>query len=197
MILRAYSKDDSGKKCGGTYFPARDGDRGATLGFLTFLKKIKDSYHAKQDLVTESGRQITETIQKMLSPASGYHLPGPDVLHYAADYYRERFDPVYGGISGAPKFPSNLPVRLLFRYYRSTREEEFLHMGVHTLEKMAGGGIYDQVGGGFHRYSVDEKWIVPHFEKMLYDNALLVMDYLEGYQLTGQETFRLIQVEYL
>lgn len=182
---------------GGTYFPARDGDRGTTVGFLTFLKKIKETYHLKQDLVAESGRQITEAIQKMLSPASGDHLPGPDVLHNAADHYKGRFDPVYGGVSGAPKFPSGLPVRLLFRYYRRTGEEKFLNMGVHTLEKMAAGGIYDQVGGGFHRYSVDEKWIVPHFEKMLYDNALLVMDYLEGYQLTGEESFRQTVAEIL
>lgn len=182
---------------GGTYFPARDGDRGASVGFLTFLKKINESYHAKPDRVAQSGRQITQAVQKMLSPAGGEHLTDAGVLHSAARYYRDRFDPVHGGVSGAPKFPSNLPVRLLLRYYRRTREEAILKMGTYTLQKMAAGGMYDQVGGGFHRYSVDAQWIVPHFEKMLYDNALLTMDYLEGYQLTGNEGFKTIVSEIL
>jgi uncharacterized protein YyaL (SSP411 family) len=112
-------------------------------------------------------------------------------------HYKNSFDADYGGISGAPKFPSSLPVRLLFRYYRRTGDEKILRMAKITLEKMAAGGIYDHVGGGFHRYSTDRQWLVPHFEKMLYDNALLIMAYLEGYQVTGDEAFKRIAKEIL
>jgi len=182
---------------GGTYFPARDGDRGAGVGFLTLLNKVNEAYHTRPDVVASSGKQITQAIQQMLSPRSGNGLPTEDVFHQAAKYYKDRFDPIYGGISGAPKFPSSFPVRLLLRYYRRTGEEEILKIAKLTLEKMAAGGIYDQVGGGFHRYSVDERWLVPHFEKMLYDNALLVMAYLEGLQMTGDEDFRRIVTETL
>ena len=182
---------------GGTYFPARDGDRGAGVGFLTLLNKVNEAYHTRPDAVATSSKQITRTIQQMLSPVSGGGLPPRDIFPRAMQYYKERFDPVFGGISGAPKFPSSLPVRLLLRYYRRTGEEEILNMAKLTLEKMAGGGIYDQAGGGFHRYSVDERWLVPHFEKMLYDNALLVMAYLEGFQVTGDEGFRQVVTETL
>lgn len=182
---------------GGTYFPARDGDRGAGIGFLTLLKKVNEGYHTKQDIVVESSQQITNAIQKMLSSETGDQLPVEDILHLAMDYYRDRFDPVYGGIKGNPKFPSSYPVRMLFRYYRRTGDNEILKMAKLTLDNMAAGGIYDHVGGGFHRYSTDEQWLVPHFEKMLYDNALLIMDYLEGYQITGDENLRQIAMEIL
>jgi uncharacterized protein YyaL (SSP411 family) len=96
------------------------------------------------------------------------------------------FDDVYGGLRRAPKFPSNIPLRLLLRYHRRTGDAGALHMAELTLEKMAAGGIYDQIGGGFHRYSTDARWLVPHFEKMLYDNALLLSAYAEGYQVTAR-----------
>ena len=182
---------------GGTYFPARDGDRGAGIGFLTLLKKVNEGYHTKQDIVVESSQQLTNAIQKMLSSETGDQLPVEDVLHKAINYYRDRFDPVYGGIKGNPKFPSSFPVRMLFRYYRRTGDNEILKMAKLTLDNMAAGGIYDHVGGGFHRYSTDEQWLVPHFEKMLYDNALLIMGYLEGYQITGDENLRQIAIDIL
>ncbi|HEY5512767.1 MAG TPA: thioredoxin domain-containing protein, partial [Geomonas sp.] len=111
------------------------------------------------------------------------------------------FDAVNGGLSGAPKFPSSLPVRLLLRRYRVTGDSDLITMADLTLRCMAAGGIYDQVAGGFHRYATDERWLVPHFEKMLYDNALLAVTYLEGYQLIGdrdlagvvRETLRYLQ----
>ena len=182
---------------GGTYFPARDGDRGAGIGFLTLLKKVNEGYHTKQDIVVESSQQLTNAIQKMLSSETGDQLPVEDVLHKAINYYRDRFDPVYGGIKGSPKFPSSFPVRMLFRYYRRTGDNEILKIAKLTLDNMAAGGIYDHVGGGFHRYSTDEQWLVPHFEKMLYDNALLIMSYLEGYQITGDENLRQIAIDIL
>lgn len=182
---------------GGTYFPARDGDRGAGMGFLTLVKRLKEVYDTRRDQVEQSSQQLTQLIQKMLRPEAGDRLLEEDLIRQAMAHYKNSFDADYGGISGAPKFPSSLPVRLLLRYYRGTGDEKILRMAKTTLEKMAAGGIYDQVGGGFHRYSTDRRWLVPHFEKMLYDNALLIMAYLEGYQVTGDEAFKRIAEEVL
>jgi uncharacterized protein YyaL (SSP411 family) len=124
-------------------------------------------------------------------------LPDAQVLQAAANTYRQRFDPTYGGIKGAPKFPSSLPIRLLLRHYRRTGDQQSLTIATLTLEKMAAGGMYDHVGGGFHRYSTDAQWLVPHFEKMLYDNALLTLAYLEGYQVTKREDFTQVAREIL
>jgi uncharacterized protein len=110
-------------------------------------------------------------------------------LDGAAVQYRSRFDDVNGGLRGAPKFPSSLPVRFLLRDHRRNPAGDSLAMAQKTLEHMASGGIHDHVGGGFHRYSTDARWLVPHFEKMLYDNALLARTYLEAYQLTRREDF--------
>jgi hypothetical protein len=183
---------------GGTYFPARDGDRGARVGFLTLLRKLKDAYAAQPDKVSETSARLTEAIRQNLAPDPGKKaLPDARVLQAAASYYRARFDPARGGLAGAPKFPSSLPVRFLLRFHRRTQDAEALRMARVTLEKMAAGGIYDHVGGGFHRYSTDAEWLVPHFEKMLYDNALLTMAYLEGYQATGNEDFARVAREIL
>jgi len=173
----------------GTYFPPRDGDRGVSTGFLTLLKKLREIYDTEPQRITESSAHITEKIQEFLGPKPGGGPPQERLLGDAVRYSREHFDAVNGGARGAPKFPSGLPTRLLLRYHRRSGDPEPLHMAALTLEKMAAGGMYDQVGGGFHRYSTDEKWLVPHFEKMLYDNALLVMDYLEAYQATGRQDF--------
>jgi hypothetical protein len=100
-------------------------------------------------------------------------------------FYQRSFDSEHGGLAGAPKFPSSLPIRFLLRYARRAADDRALGMATVTLDAMARGGIYDQVGGGFHRYSTAATWLVPHFEKMLYDNALLAMAYIEGYQATG------------
>jgi uncharacterized protein YyaL (SSP411 family) len=173
----------------GTYFPARDGDRGANMGFLTLLAKLKGIYDNEPDRVTKQTQDITAAIDRMMEPQAGTETPGAEVLHGLASFYKGRFDQVNGGTKGSPKFPSSLPVRALLRYHRRSGDQRALEMAELTLEKMAGGGIYDQTGGGFHRYSTDERWLVPHFEKMLYDNALLVTAYLEGYQATGREDF--------
>jgi len=182
---------------GGSYFPARDGDRGASIGFLSLLQKLKTIYASQQDKVIEGSRQITEAIRQQLAPQAGDDLPGAKVLHDAIAYYKVLFDSKYGGIAGAPKFPSSLPVRLLLRYYRRTGEAEVFQMARLTLDKMAAGGIYDQAGGGFHRYSTDQYWLAPHFEKMLYDNALLIVAYLEGFQVTGDDTYKRVVKEIL
>jgi len=173
---------------GGTYFPARDGDRGAATGFLTLLKKIAKSYQQEKSIVRNNSEQFADIVNRMLTPDHGTDLPGVDLLHRAMEAYQKRYDPVNGGIKGAPKFPSSLPVRLFLRYHQRIEGNDILSMAVKTLTMMAAGGIYDHVGGGFHRYATDATWLVPHFEKMLYDNALLAIAYLEGYQVTGHHT---------
>ncbi len=174
---------------GGTYFPARDGDRGVRRGFLTLLRLLREEHATAPDRVSERAGRFVDAIGKRLEPAAGDALPDAEVLHRVAGFYRGRFDSDHGGLSGAPKFPSSLPVRLMLRYHRRTDDPQALKMATRTLEKMAQGGMYDHVAGGFHRYSTDEQWLVPHFEKMLYDNALLVVAYLEGYQASGREDF--------
>jgi uncharacterized protein YyaL (SSP411 family) len=177
---------------GGTYFPARDGDRGVPMGFLTLLRRIRESYDNKREVVERSAGELTESVRRMLAPAAGSHIPGESILGRAVSAAKNRFDAVNGGLAGAPKFPATLPMRLLLRHWRSSGDRSCLDMAGMTLEKMAAGGMYDQVGGGFHRYSTDEKWLVPHFEKMLYDNALLVPVYIEAWQATGNPRFEAV-----
>ncbi len=182
---------------GGTYYPARDGDRGAPTGFLTLLKKVKEGYDQKPELVRQTGSQLADVIQQTLSPQKSGTPPLESVLLTMIEYQKTRYDQLNGGVSGAPKFPSSMPVRLLLRYFRRTGDKTVLNMAEQTLLKMAAGGLYDQAGGGFHRYSTDQKWLVPHFEKMLYDNALLIMTYLEGFQVTGHQVFKQVVDETL
>ena len=175
---------------GATYIPARDGDRGARVGFFTMLRQLKTAYDSQPDRVASASAEITKRIAERLAPAAGGEgLPDVSALDAAAAYYGERFDNEYGGRQGTQKFPSGLSIRLLLRQHRRTGDEQALEMATTTLEKMAAGGMYDHVGGGFHRYSTDPQWLVPHFEKMLYDNALLVTAYLEAYQVTAREDF--------
>jgi len=182
---------------GGTYFPARDGDRGSRIGFLTLLKRMKESYDQQPEQVVGKAREIADRIQSAMAPQSGPSVPAEKSLATAVRGYKSGFDAVHGGRRQAPKFPSSLPVRLLLWRHWRTGDPELLEMARLTLRKMAGGGMYDQVGGGFHRYSVDAKWLVPHFEKMLYDNALLAVQYLEGYQLTGDDDLARVAREIL
>jgi uncharacterized protein YyaL (SSP411 family) len=175
---------------GGTYFPARDGDRGAATGFLTLLRKLDHLYHQDPMRVAAAASSLAKAVRESLSGEPGREeLPGPEVLRAAEAVAETRFDAENGGTRGAPKFPSDLPLRFLLRYHRRAADRRSLAMATLTLEKMAAGGICDQVGGGFHRYSTDSAWLVPHFEKMLYDNALLAVAYLEAHQATGREDF--------
>jgi uncharacterized protein len=188
--LSAWLTPDRKPFYGGTYFPARDGDRGAGIGFLTILQKLFESFRMQDGPVEKASLQLTEAIRQMMAPRSGGQLPGEAVLHGAASFYQQHYDPKFGGLSGAPKFPSSLPVRFLLRYHKRYGNKQILEMACNSLDKMAAGGMYDHVAGGFHRYSTDAQWLVPHFEKMLYDNALLVSDYLEAWQATGNKNFK-------
>jgi uncharacterized protein YyaL (SSP411 family) len=173
---------------GGTYFPARDGDRGAPRGFLSLLAQIDDLWTRDPLRVSRAAGSLAGAVRVALgsSGAPAEAVPGAGPIEAAAAAYLRRFDEEHGGLSGSPKFPSSLPVRLLLRHHRRTGSAASLHMALLTLERMAAGGIHDQVGGGFHRYSTDERWLVPHFEKMLYDNALLAVAYAEAFQATGR-----------
>jgi uncharacterized protein YyaL (SSP411 family) len=183
---------------GGTYFPARDGDRGSRVGFLTLLRKLHAVYQEQPERVSEAGASLATAIRADLSgPEGTADQPGASALHAAAAAYQRGFDAANGGMRRAPKFPSNLPIRFLLRYHRRTGDPGALQMATLTLEKMAAGGMYDHIGGGFHRYSTDAQWLVPHFEKMLYDNALLAVAYLEAYQVTGQADFARVAEEIL
>ena len=154
---------------GGTYIPARDGDRGIAIGFLTLLQRLKTAYDEQPDRVVEVAAQVAEEIRAALAPpAAGAAMADDALLERVAAIYREQFDATFGGVRGSQKFPSSLPLRLLLRHYRRTGDAELLGMVTTTLERMAAGGIHDQVAGGFHRYATDERWLVPHFEKMLY-----------------------------
>jgi uncharacterized protein YyaL (SSP411 family) len=181
----------------GTYFPPRDGDRGARIGFRSLLLELSRVYREERARVEENATGVARAVQESLAPAPPTGLPGPHILDAALEQAAQAFDPEEGGVRRAPKFPSSLHARFLLRMWKRSGDEEALHMARLSLEKMALGGIYDQIGGGFHRYSTDARWLVPHFEKMLYDNALLATTYVEAWQATGSAFFRRIAEEVL
>ena len=176
---------------GGTYFPPRIGDRGSSIGFLFLLKELKKAYVDKQSDIIKTGESIRQAIRENLSPTlNSSILPSKKVFQSLYSQVKKKWDPVYGGIQGAPKFPSSFPTRFLLRSYLKTQDKEIAHAIQTSLDGMLKGGIHDHVGGGFHRYSTDEKWLVPHFEKMLYDQALLALAYLEAYQIFKKEKYK-------
>jgi len=176
---------------GGTYFPPRDGARQGMRGFLSMLEEVANVYHRDPERIRQATDSLTAAVRAALATpaAPGGDLPGREVVEAAVAQAARIYDPVHGGARRAPKFPSSFPVRLLLRHHRRTGEARSLEMAVTTLERMAAGGLHDQLGGGFHRYSTDERWLVPHFEKMLYDNALLAVAYAEAWQVTGRADF--------
>jgi uncharacterized protein YyaL (SSP411 family) len=182
---------------GGTYFPPRDGARGASVGFLTLLRELNRVYSQERGRAADAAEQISRAVKESLAADRPTSAPGLHVLNGAMSYFSEVFDPAEGGVRRAPKFPSSLHTRFLLRYAHRTGDEQALRMATLTLTKMALGGINDQVGGGFHRYSTDASWLVPHFEKMLYDNALLVPAYVEAWQATGDAFFREVATDVL
>jgi uncharacterized protein YyaL (SSP411 family) len=180
---------------GGTYFPPVD--RHGIAGFPRVLLGVSEAYRQKQDQVRNSVAQILGGLQEgERVEASGHGVPA-DLPVAAARALTRYYDEEHGGIGQAPKFPNTMVFSLFLRAWDATGDRGFLDKVVHTLRKMAAGGMYDQIGGGFHRYSVDARWLVPHFEKMLYDNALLVRLYLEGFQATGDPDFARVARETL
>src|SRR5207247_6718540 len=129
--------------------------------------------------VEHAAGEVTQHLQQALQPVGAPGELEPSLLRNAASQLQRAFDSTYGGFGSAPKFPHPMELRLLLRVWKRFGDEHALNMAKLTLDRMAMGGIYDHLGGGFHRYSTDERWLVPHFEKMLYDNALLSVAYLE------------------
>ena len=178
---------------GGTYFPPED--RQGMRGFPSILEAAAAAYREKRDAVDSTGDQLLAAIGSIRLPAGGDLDPA--LLDAAAARLVEDTDTRWGGFGRAPKFPHPAALDVLLRRTRATGEARYLDAARITLDRMARGGVRDQVGGGFHRYSVDGRWTVPHFEKMLYDNAQLAPVYLHAWQLTGDEAWRDVCVDTL
>ncbi len=180
---------------GGTYFPPED--RGGLPGFPRVLQTVAQAYKDRKDEVESAAEQIVAHLKRSLEATRSAEPLTTNLLKNAYSELRSTFDTRNSGFGSAPKFPQPMTLEFLLRYHYRTGDTEALSMVEHTLHKMAWGGIYDQIGGGFHRYSVDAHWQVPHFEKMLYDNALLSRLYLHAYQATGKQLYRSIVEETL
>ena len=179
---------------GGTYFPNED--RYGRPGFPKVLAIVLDAYRQKRGEVIQNAQRLAEYINGSVQPPS-QELPETSLLEQAFRTLGSRFDTRQGGFGPAPKFPPSMNIDFLLRYTYRYRDELALHMAVFTLDKMAYGGMYDQAGGGFHRYSTDENWLVPHFEKMLYDNALLARVYVDAFRATRKPLYKRIAEETL
>ena len=174
---------------GGTYFPPED--RHGMPAFKTVLKRVAEIWREQPDDVAHNARQMVRALQANATPdVSESALPDDSVLSGAVASLAQQFDPEWGGFGGAPKFPPSGAIALLLRQHAHSNDARLLQMATTTLDRMARGGMCDQLGGGFHRYSVDARWLVPHFEKMLYDNALLCEVYLEAWQVTRKDLYR-------
>ncbi len=173
---------------GGTYFPPKDGERGARIGFLTLLTRLSEAYQTDRKEVLSAAQKLTQALQEhtALTPAN---FPPEIYLTEATQALAGRFDATFGGFGRAPKFPRPSVYELLLRYARRSQDPHAFFMVRHSLQNMAAGGIYDHVGGGFARYSTDARWLVPHFEKMLYDNAQLVAVLVEAWQFSKEPLF--------
>ena len=172
---------------GGTYWPPHA--RMGMPGFDQVLTAVHDAWIHRQEQARGQAIELTENLQKLGAPAGNQDQPSPRLLERAQAALERAFDRRWGGFGQAPKFPHPMDVRLLLHLWRRRPNAAVLEMATLTLDKMAAGGMYDQLGGGFHRYSVDERWLVPHFEKMLYDNALLAQAYLEAHVATGNHDY--------
>ncbi|MBI2089252.1 MAG: thioredoxin domain-containing protein [Deltaproteobacteria bacterium] len=178
---------------GGTYFPPED--RYGAPGFPKLLKAVAQAYRERPEDVKRNVGQILNALGQLSDLKESQRPFSRDIIAQSARQLAEAYDSEHGGLGRAPKFPNAGVMDLFLRQYRASKEERFLQMVVHTLTRMAEGGMYDHLGGGFHRYSVDEKWLVPHFEKMLYDNAQLTRSYAQAFCLTQKPLFRRVVEE--
>ena len=180
---------------GGTYFPPED--RHGLPAFPRVLAGVAQAYYERPQDIVSATTQILENLEKIAHREETLRPLQVEALEKAAATLAQHVDHTHGGLGGAPKFPNSMVFALFLRQHKASGSAQYLDMTLHTLRKMADGGMYDQIGGGFHRYSVDERWLVPHFEKMLYDNALLARVYLEAYQVTQDVFFRQVVEEIL
>ena len=176
---------------GGTYFPPQP-TRGMP-GFIPLLKRIAELWKEKRSDVIGQAADLASELERQASLVVGSTLPDESVFEDALNQFRTSFDPRWGGFGSAPKFPAHMAIELILRRGSETDQP----MAIRTLDAMWEGGMYDHLGGGFSRYSVDAQWLVPHFEKMLYDNAQLICCYLAAFQKTGDEKYASIAAESL
>src|SRR5688572_11432508 len=193
--LSAWLTPDLKPFMGGTYFPKED--RFGRPGFKTILARIDELWKTKRAELVESGDQVAAHLQKMSEAEEPGEVKVDAVLEKGHFQMEKSFEPRFGGFSQQPKFPHSTTIQYLLRHHARTGNKDSLQMAEKSLTEMARGGIYDQLGGGFARYSTDTMWIVPHFEKMLYDNALLAVAYLEAWQLTKKDFYARIVRETL
>ena len=172
---------------GGTYFPPTR--HGQMPSFLELLEAVHDTWSTKRDQLFEQADRLTEVLGQGGRMQAGAEVPGPELLEHAINHLHQAFDEEWGGFGGAPKFPTPQNLDFVLRGLARTGVEELTTIAETTLDAMASGGMYDHLGGGFARYSVDPHWVVPHFEKMLYDQSGLVRLYLHGHLVTGHDRY--------
>ncbi|MCX6021896.1 MAG: thioredoxin domain-containing protein, partial [Chloroflexi bacterium] len=173
---------------GGTYFPPDD--RRGMPSFKRVMAAVLDAYTNRRDDVAQSSERVRDYLLRRADMQSATGELTPALLDLAGAEMHQGFDPAFGGFGTAPKFPQPMNLEYLLRTARRTGDQRALEMVTATLDHMAMGGIHDQIGGGFHRYSTDARWLVPHFEKMLYDNAQLARIYIAAFQFTGAAHYR-------
>ena len=173
---------------GGTYFPPED--RYGRPGFPRILEAVAQFYQERRDEAEDQGEKLKERLIEMVGFNSNASSLEIGLLEKAITGITTSYDQVNGGFGSQPKFPPSMTLSFLLRDHHRTSRQEAINMVSHSLTRIGNGGIYDHLGGGFHRYSVDEKWLIPHFEKMLYDNALLMRTYTEAFQVTGDALFK-------
>jgi uncharacterized protein len=176
----------------GTYFPKHE--KWGRIGLVEILIQISEKWRQETDLLLETAEKVSSSVFVERSDSQGRELNGKTLLK-AFFQARGMFDKEFGGFGTAPKFPTPHNLAFLLRYWKRSGDKEALDMVELTLERMYRGGIYDHIGYGFSRYSTDKKWLAPHFEKMLYDNALLALAYIEGYQATGRKLYARVAKE--
>ena len=186
--LNVFLTPDGTPFYGGTYFPPDD--RMRMPGFPKVLEAVANAFQERRAEVDENAQQIRELLQRATRVLPKPDDLSPQVMSEASEQLARSFDARNGGFGGAPKFPQPSAIEFLLRQGKRVNGQREAVMVQRTLDRMASGGIYDQIGGGFHRYAVDAVWLVPHFEKMLYDNAQLASVYLAGYQAYGDERYR-------
>ena len=179
----------------GTYFPPED--RHGMPGFPRVLAAVAEAYRSRRQEIESAGERLVQRLQRETTALQGQEPLTEETLSQAYSGLTAGYDQEYGGLGQAPKFPQPMAFEYLLRHHARTGDQQALEMVEHTLGTMARGGIYDQLGGGFHRYSTDAVWLVPHFEKMLYDNALLSRLYIHAYQATGNASYGHIAQETL
>jgi len=180
---------------GGTYFPPTE--RLGMPSFRRVLTGVAEAYRLRKTEVLRTAEQVRAYVAQTGLERTRRATLSPQLLDAAYERFSSAYDSTFGGFGQAPKFPQPMVLDVLLRHARRTGAATAKDMASATLQAMAGGGLYDQLGGGFHRYSVDAHWLVPHFEKMLYDNALLTRSYVEAWQLTGEPAFRRVAEETL